>query len=93
MSHFGMALALVLVGSFARCELAHTIQALMLTGGSFGNFCLLMNLFLLSSTAVLPCKMPLLLLGIVGLAATLLDFKEGCVTFPIRSLFHLYHHH
>jgi len=85
MYHFGMALAFVLVGDLARFELTSTYQALSLVGGRGGRFRSLMIPFLLSSTAALPCKLPLLLLGIIGLAATLLEFKEGRVTFPIKQ--------
>jgi hypothetical protein len=43
--------------------------------------------------ALLPCKMPLLLLGIIGLVAALLEFKEGQVTLPIQKLQNIYKHH
>jgi len=51
-------------------------------GGSLGRFSLPL---LLSSTAPLPCKAPLLLLGIIGLAAALLEFEEGFVAFPVKK--------
>ena len=37
--------------------------------------------------------MPLLLVGIIGLAATLLEFEEGHVTFPIKQLQNKSKHH
>jgi hypothetical protein len=37
--------------------------------------------------------MLLLLLGIIGLAATLLEFEEGQVTFPIQQLQNKHKHH
>jgi hypothetical protein len=49
-------------------------------GGLFGRFRSFLVPFLLSSTAPLPCKTPLLLLGIIGLAATLLEFEEGLLS-------------
>jgi hypothetical protein len=42
--------------------------------------------FSLSSTAPLPCKTPFLLLGIVGLAAALLEFEEGLVAPLVQQL-------
>ena len=42
--------------------------------------------FMLSSTAPLLCKTLLLLLGVIGLAATLLEIEEGHVTLPIQKL-------
>jgi len=78
-----MVLALVLAGDFAGLELASTCLALPLMGRVFSRFCSLMIPFLFGSMAALPCKTPLLLLGIIGLAATLLEFEKGCVTGPI----------
>jgi hypothetical protein len=43
--------------------------------------------------APLPCKTPLLLLGIIGLVATLLEFEEGHVTLPIKKLQNITKHH
>jgi hypothetical protein len=42
--------------------------------------------FTLGSTAPLPCKTPLLLLGIVGLAAARLEIEEGKVAFSVEKL-------
>ena len=50
----------------------------------FGSFHRLMVPFPLGSTASLPCKMPLLLLGIIGLAAALLEF-EVILLITVRS--------
>jgi hypothetical protein len=49
-------------------------------GGLFGRFRRFPVPFPLSSTAPLPCKTPLLLLGIIGLAAALLEFEEGLLS-------------
>ena len=76
MSHFGIG-TLVLPGGFARLELSPTCLALPLTSGEVGHFRSFPFPLSLSSTAPLPCKTPLLLLGIIGLAATLMEFKEG----------------
>ena len=38
---------------------------------------------MLGSMALILCKIPLLLLGIIGLAATILKFKEGKVALSI----------
>jgi len=38
------------------------------------------------SSAPLPCKTPLLPLGVVGLATTLLEFEEGDVVFSMKQL-------
>jgi hypothetical protein len=69
----------VLAGGFAGGELASTPLALPLTLGQFGCLSSLMFLLALSSTAPFTCKTLLLLLGIVGLAATLLEIEEGNV--------------
>jgi hypothetical protein len=37
--------------------------------------------------------MPLLLLGIIGLAAALLEFEEGLVAISIKKLQNIYKHH
>ena len=76
----------MLAGAFAGLELSSTCHALVLTGGKFSCFHSLPIPFPLSSLAPLPCKTPLLLLGIIGLAATLLEFEEGHVTIPIKQL-------
>ena len=76
----------MLAGSFAGLELLSTCLILTLMGGKFSHFRSLTLPFLLSGSAPLPCKTPLLLLGIIGLAATLLEFEEGRVTFPIKQL-------
>jgi hypothetical protein len=36
---------------------------------------------------------PLLLLGIIGLAATVLEFKQGKVAFSVKKLQNIYKHH
>ncbi len=74
-------------------ELLSTGPALPLMRGLFGHFGSLPIPFSLSSMAPLPCKTPLLLLGIIGLAATLLEFKEGHVVFPIKQLQNIYKHY
>jgi hypothetical protein len=94
--HFGHG-ALVLAGSFAGLELASTCLTLPLTHGKLGHFRSFMIPFTLSSTAPFPCKMPLLLLGIIGLLATLLEIEEGTRAIPIKKLqnkhkHHLFHH-
>ena len=83
--HFGIG-ALVPAGGFVGIELSSTCHILTLTGGKFSCLGSLMFLFLLSGLAPFLCKMLLLLLGVIGLAATLLKFKERCVTFPIKQL-------
>ena len=70
-------------GSFAGIELASTCLALPLTGRKFGYLGSFPISLLLSSTAPFPCKTPLLLLGMIGLAAALLEFEEGQVTLSI----------
>jgi hypothetical protein len=52
-------------------------------GGEFGGLGLLSHVFPLGGMASFPCKSPLLLLGVIGLAATLLEFEEGHAVFPI----------
>lgn len=77
--HFGFG-ALVLLGGFAQCELASTRYTLPLMGGeacSLGRFPFH---FLLGCTTLLPYKTPLLL-GIVGIAAALLEFEEDSIAF------------
>ena len=86
MNHFGVPSALVPLHSLARLELASTDQAGLLVRGQLGRLSSLTFPLALSSTALLPCKTLLLLLGIVGLAATLLELKEGQVTIPIKQL-------
>ena len=82
--HFGFrALGLVLLGSFARLELASACQALSLTCGKFSHFCSLPFPSTLGSRAPFPCKTPLLLLGPVGLAATQLEIEEGKIALSV----------
>ena len=76
----------MLAGAFAGLELSSTCHALALMGRESGCFHSLSIPFPLSHSAPLPCKTPLLLLGIIGLAAALLEFEESCVTFPIQQL-------
>ena len=83
--HFGIG-ALVLAGAFAGLELSSTCHALALTCRESGRFRSLSIPLTLSRSAPLPCKTPLLLLGIIGLAAALLEFEEGRVTLPIKQL-------
>jgi hypothetical protein len=80
--HFGFG-ALVLLGGFAGLKLTSTCHALSLARGKFGHFRSFPFPFAFRSTASLPCKMPLLLLGIIGLVAALLEFEEGHMTLPI----------
>jgi hypothetical protein len=80
--HFGFG-ALVLLGGFVELELVSTHPALLLLSGEFGCLGSFPVPLLLRSLAPLSCKPSLLLLGIVGLAAALLEFKEGHVTFPV----------
>ena len=82
---FGLG-ALVLAGGFVGGELASTSLALPLDRREFSSLGHLMIPFMLSSTAPLPCKTLLLLLGVIGLAATLLEIEEGHVTLPIQKL-------
>ena len=89
----------MLRSSLARLELTSTVHTFLLTSrevGRLGSFPIPLSL---RRTAPLPCKTPLLLLGIIGLVATLLEFEEGQVALPIKqlqnknkhTLFHLGH--
>jgi hypothetical protein len=62
-------------------------------GGLVGHFHGFPFPFPLSSTAPLPCKTPLLLLGIVGLTAALLEIEKGLVAISIKKLQNIYKHH
>ena len=81
------------LSSLARLELASTSQAFPLAGGKLGGLSSLPLPFPLRSTASLPCKTPLLLLGIIGLAATLLEIEEGHMTLPVKKLQNIHKHH
>ncbi len=83
----------MLPGGFAGFELTSACPTLPLTRGSFGHFRSLPCPFWLGTTAPLPCRTPLLLLGIIGLAATLLEIKEGLVVFPVKKLQDIYKQH
>jgi hypothetical protein len=83
----------VLAGSFAGLELASACLTSPLTGGKLSSFRRFTNPFPLSSTAPFPCKTPLLLLGIVGLATALLEIEEGRVTLLIKKLQNKHKHH
>ena len=74
----------MLAGSFVGIELVSTCLALLLTKSKFGHLGSFPISLLLSIMALFPCKTLLLLLGIIGLAATLLEFEEGQVTLPIE---------
>jgi hypothetical protein len=67
----------VLAGGFSGGKLASAPLTLPLTLGKFDHLGSLMFLLMLSSTAPFMCKTLLLFLGIVGLAATLLEIEEG----------------
>ena len=61
--------------------------------GEFGHFRGLTFPSRLGSTAPLPCKTPLLLLGIVGLAATRMEIEEGKIALSVKKLQNIYKHH
>jgi hypothetical protein len=76
----------VLAGGFAGGELASTPLTLPLALGKLGCLGSFVFLLVLSNTALFTCKMLLLLLGIVGLAATLLEIKEGETANSVEKL-------
>ena len=73
----------MLAGGFTGIELVPTCPVLPLARGLFGHFRSFPFPFSLRSTAPFLCKMPLLLLGIVGLVAALLEFEEGLIAISI----------
>jgi hypothetical protein len=54
--------------------------------GTMGHLSSLTFPFLFRGMAPFPCKTLLLLLGIVGLAAALLELEEGKIALPIKQL-------
>ncbi|KAI9433613.1 hypothetical protein BJY52DRAFT_1231505 [Lactarius psammicola] len=86
-------LALVSAGSFVGIELASTYLTLPLTSRELSCFCSFTVPLPLSSSSPFPCKTPLLLLGIVGLAATLLEFEEGTSASSVEKLQNKHKHH
>jgi hypothetical protein len=83
----------VLLGGLAGLELASACLALPLARGKFGRFRSFPFPFAFRSTAPLPCKTPLLLLGIVGLAAARLEVEEGKIALSVQKLQNIYKHH
>ena len=81
-----MASTLVPLRSLARLEHMSTDQARPLALRKFSHFRRFPISFMLRRTAMLLCKTLLLLLGIIGLAATHLKFEEGQVTLLIQQL-------
>jgi len=73
-------------GGLARCELPSARHAFPETRGTVGHLGSLAFALSFGSSAPLPCKTPLLPLGVVGLATTLLEFEEGDVVFSMKQL-------
>ena len=90
--HFGTA-AFMLPGLLSGVKLASASQALPFPGRALGSFSCFTFPLPFGSMAVFPYKTLLLLLGIVGLSATLLKSKEGQVTFLVEKLQNKYKQH
>ena len=83
----------MLLGSFVELKLGSACLALPLACGKFGCFHSFLFPFTFRSMAPRLCKMPLLLLSIVGLVATHLKIKEGKIALSIQKLQNIYKHY